>query len=98
MIGYRFLSVAEQDLVESMEFYESRQLGLAIRFHDELFRIILLLRNSPKIGTMIDDNFRSFSLDKFPFSIVYRLEEDTLIVVAVAHQSRHPNYWHDRIQ
>lgn len=98
MIGYRFLSVAEQDLVESMEFYESRQLGLAIRFHDELFRIILLLRNSPKIGTMIDANFRSFSLDKFPFSIVYRLEEDTLIVVAIAHHSRHPEYWRDRIQ
>lgn len=44
MIGYRFLSVAEQEVSESMEFYEAREAGLSLRFQDELSRIIRLLR------------------------------------------------------
>ena len=36
-------------------------------------------------------------LRKFPYRLVYRLQEDTVIVVACAHTSRKPGYWQDRL-
>lgn len=80
-----------------MEFYESRESGLGLRFQIELSRIVRLLRNSPKIGQAIDDDFRSFPLHGFPFTVVYELEGDSLVIVAVAHQSRQPGYWQSRV-
>lgn len=97
MIAYRFLSVAEEEVSESMEFYETRDAGLGLRFQDELSRIVRLLRHSPKIGPPVDDKFRSFPLDKFPFTVVYGIESDSLVIVAVAHHSRKPGYWKSRV-
>ena len=34
---------------------------------------------------------------RFPYTIVYRVGEKVIIVMAVAHQSRAPGYWHDRV-
>jgi hypothetical protein len=40
---------------------------------------------------------RRFALnDRFPFSIVYSIQGDTLFVIAVAHASRRPGYWKRR--
>ena len=33
---------------------------------------------------------------RFPYKIVYRLRTDDIVIVAVAHDSREPGYWHDR--
>ena len=35
-------------------------------------------------------------LPNFPFSIVYRVHQDAMQVVAVAHHRRRPGYWRDR--
>lgn len=37
-------------------------------------------------------------LRRFPFSIVYVLERDVVIVLAVAHHRRRPGYWLDRLR
>jgi hypothetical protein len=35
-------------------------------------------------------------LTRFPYGVIYGLEGDTIIVVAVAHLHRQPRYWADR--
>jgi hypothetical protein len=37
-------------------------------------------------------------LKRFPYDIVVRELPEEIIVVAVAHQSRRPGYWQDRLQ
>ncbi len=33
---------------------------------------------------------------RFPFAIIYRIERDTILVVAIAHHRRRPGYWQGR--
>jgi hypothetical protein len=32
----------------------------------------------------------------FPFSVVYRLRPEEIVILAVAHQKRKPGYWRGR--
>jgi hypothetical protein len=36
-------------------------------------------------------------LERFPFSVVYRVGEHGALVVAVAHARRRPGYWRTRL-
>lgn len=39
---------------------------------------------------------RRILFDRYPFSIYYRVTDDEIVVVAVAHQKRRPGYWASR--
>ena len=51
----------------------------------------------PKIAPAIEHGVRTMVLDRFPYTLMYVVQETELFVVAVAHQSRRPAYWADRI-
>ena len=42
---------------------------------------------------MAESGTRRILLDRFPFTIDYRVTSNTLNIVAVAHQKRRPGYW-----
>ena len=37
------------------------------------------------------------TLRKFRFSLLYSIEKDSLLILAVAHHSRRPRYWVHRV-
>jgi plasmid stabilization system protein ParE len=39
---------------------------------------------------------RAFPLDRYPYSIVYRVRPTLIRVLAVAHARRRPDYWEGR--
>jgi len=39
---------------------------------------------------------RRILLEHFPFTLYYRVREDVITIVAVAHQKRRPGYWQSR--
>ena len=96
ILPYRFASAAEEELAESILFYRDISPELAGDFVTQLDRVIELLRRSPKLGTLSDADLRRFPLTRFPFSIHYRIEAETIVIYAVAHQSRRPGYWRSR--
>jgi hypothetical protein len=42
--------------------------------------------------------FRRCLVPKFPYSIIFSIEPEFILVVAVAHAKRKPGYWHDRVE
>jgi len=40
---------------------------------------------------------RKFVLPRFPYSVLYSIEEDRVLVTAIAHQSRQHRYWRGRV-
>ena len=52
--------------------------------------------NAPERWKRADYGTRRFMLPNFPFSIVYRVQQDAVEVVAVAHHRRRPGYWRGR--
>ena len=95
---YEFHPEAEQDLYEAALRYESEVPELGLRFGGEVERVIELLLEHPELGSRLDENLRHFVLRKFPFSIVYAVVSDLVLIVAVAHGSREPGYWRPRVQ
>jgi plasmid stabilization system protein ParE len=98
MIGYRFLSPAEEEMIQAALFYERRSAHLGVDVLDDVDRVVALIRDHPKLGVPIDDEFRRMLLHRFPFTLVYAIESDAILIVAVAHQMRRPGYWRERVR
>jgi plasmid stabilization system protein ParE len=97
VIGYRLLPPAEEEMTEAALFYETTRSGFGDLFLDDAQRAIDRVRERPEIGANIAYGFRRVLVHRFPFSIIYWVEGGEVIVAAVAHQRRRPNYWIKRI-
>ena len=97
MIGYRFLLPAEEEMADASVFYETATSGLGTGFLDEIQRIVNILRDHPELGLPVGRRLRRALLHRFPFSLIYSVEIDAILIVAVARQRRRPGYWKSRI-
>ena len=93
MIRYRFLSPAEEEMIEAAVFYEAASTRLGSEFLDDVQRAIDRLCAHPHAGEAITSNLRRALLHRFPFSIIYCIEENVVIIIAIAHHGRRPGYW-----
>jgi len=97
MIAYSFLLPAEEEMTEASVFYETATAGLGAGFLDEVQRLVKILREHPELGQPVGRGLRRALLHRFPFSLIYSVEVDAVLIVAVAHQRRRPDYWRDRV-
>ena len=97
MILYRFLLPAEEEMTEASVFYEAATSGLGAGFLDEVGRVVKILREHPELGQPVGRGLRRALLHRFPFSLIYSVEVGEVLIVAVAHQRRRPDYWRSRI-
>jgi plasmid stabilization system protein ParE len=96
-MNIRFLSLADQEVADIVQWYDQQSEGLGRAFLDELDRVVRLVRAYPLIATEIEPEIRRFLLSRFPYSLIYGLDQETLVVIALAHQRREPRYWADRL-
>ena len=91
-----YLAEAHREVLEAFEWYLQRSPQAAAAFLHELDHALTLIAEAPDIWPRYERETRRYVLRKFPFSLVYRVVDRTVQVVAVAHQSRKPGYWHLR--
>ncbi len=89
-------SAAEIDYTESLTWYASRSVDAANDFDGEFDRALAQIAIDPERFPLCDVRHRYFLLRRFPFRIIYRMVRDDVVVIAVAHGSRSPDYWADR--
>jgi hypothetical protein len=58
---------------------------------------VQIVKAYPLLAAEIEPDIRRFSLHRFPYSLIYGIEENTIVVIAVAHDHREPGYWSDRV-
>jgi plasmid stabilization system protein ParE len=93
----RWLSAAESDLAEALDYYIEESPMAAIRFNEELNEALLLINSSPYLFPIHKDELRVKFLPSFPFSILYAILPNEIVIEALAHQSRKPGYWRNRL-
>jgi len=81
---------------ESIEFYEARLEGLGLRFLSAVEQTAERISTHPEVGAPVAGEFRKRIVPGFPYNIIYRVWEDYVYLVAVAHHHRRPGYWRDR--
>ena len=62
----------------------------------EIDRGIRLVFRNPLRWPKFDDQRRRLVVRKFPYSIIYELHANDVVILAVAHGKRRPNYWRER--
>ena len=91
-----FLEPAYLEYQEAIEFYNSQSKGLGNKFIAEIDRTISIIKNYPKSFTEYTEHTRKAVVNIFPYNIVYSVRNKAIIINAIAHQHRKPNYWKDR--
>ena len=89
---------AEKELNDVVAFYEQQQIGLGDRFLNEFERVVTLLTEHPELGARVGQDARFIVLNRFPFRLVYAVEESVVRIIAVAHQKRRPDFWRGRVE
>ncbi|MBZ5582197.1 MAG: type II toxin-antitoxin system RelE/ParE family toxin [Acidobacteriia bacterium] len=92
----RFHPAASQDAEEAAAWYAERSVRAAVRFLDELGRLIDLIAVSPDRFPVFDAGLRRAVFRRFPFYVVFRADDVNVVVLAVAHGKRRPRFWRDR--
>lgn len=65
-------------------------------FHEELAHAVARLGVEPGLGTPASGAVRILPIHRFPYSLVYRVKDDEVRVIAVAAQRRRPGFWRGR--
>lgn len=96
-MNFRFTTTANDELVAAAEYYESASSGLGGRFLDELEAAIRRVQLNPDTWRQISENHRKCRIRRFPFALIYTLQDDEILIVAVMDLRRKPDHWKDRI-
>ena len=94
----RYHEGASADVKNAVAWYLRRSPKAASDFVEELDRAIDTICEGPERWPLGKNNTRRFLLWRFPFSIIYSEQESAIIIWAVAHGSRRPEYWARRLK
>jgi len=96
-VNVEFTSEARDDLFEAADYYEDRETGLGARFRNEIHQVLQTVRSAPFLWRERAGGYRRVNCPVFPFYVAYLIRGNCVVVVAVAHGSRRPGFWHDRL-
>lgn len=91
-----FLEAAQRELDEAVEYYNQTAPGLGEGFLAELFAAIDRIHALPDAWPPFIAGTRRCLLNRFPYGVVYLHEKDLMLITAVAHLHRGPDYWTNR--
>ena len=81
---------AENDLADSIEWYESRKRGLGKKFVNHLESYFEKISENPLNYQIQNPPFREAYIQKFPFVIIYEVSESEVIVYSIFNTNRNP--------
>jgi plasmid stabilization system protein ParE len=94
--SYPFHPEAQAEYADAVRWYQARSAKTAVRFEAEVERLLELIETYPEMFPLYDDEHRFAVLRRFPYSLVYSVEQGQASILAVAHSSRSTGYWQGR--
>jgi plasmid stabilization system protein ParE len=88
---------AEADLAEARDWYEGRQAGMGETFLAAVDGAFAGVQQTPELFPRAFRDVRLARVKRFPFVVLYRIDDDQITVVAVYHTSRDPRGWRGRV-
>ncbi|HEY5913231.1 MAG TPA: type II toxin-antitoxin system RelE/ParE family toxin [Verrucomicrobiae bacterium] len=93
---YEFHPEALEEYNEAGFYYAQQEPGLDLRFITSVENAIDGILEDPLRYRIFEVDVRRCLTRTFPYAILYTIEEDFILIVAVAHLSRAPGYWTHR--
>ena len=86
------------EVFEAWEWYESKKKGFGDAFMDEFEKFLELIGENPFLFQKLDNRIRRCPMSRFPYLIVYLVQDDSIFIISVMHTSRKPGYWKNRLK
>jgi plasmid stabilization system protein ParE len=96
-MNVRLLPAAQVELEEAIHWYTQQAPGLGDSFLVEFLRTVQLIERHPLGWHPLSNQTRRCRLRRFPYGLIYSLDEQGVLIVAVAHLHRRPAYWQGRM-
>jgi plasmid stabilization system protein ParE len=97
-MNYNYHPHARREIDDAADYYDNLDLKLGDDFLEEIddciSRILMFPLAWPKMQA---GSVRRCRTHRFPYSLIYDLDEEQVFILAVMHESREPNYWVDRL-
>jgi plasmid stabilization system protein ParE len=98
----RLLPSAKRELSNAVNFCEVARPGLGIEFIGEFKKAVETIFENTRIGPVVVETrsgvLQEFILSRFPYRLIYSIETDAILIIAVAHQHRQPLFKYDRTE
>ena len=89
---------AAVEFEEAVRFYQDCGRGLGSRFALEVRAAIRRIVEAPEQWRVFEADVRRCRVRVFPYSVLYTIEPEFILVLAVMHGKRRPGYWRDRLE
>jgi toxin ParE1/3/4 len=94
---YAFHPEALEEYRQAVLWYASREQQAALHFVASIEEAIKRVVDAPTRWRIIDEDIRRCLTRVFPYAILYTIEDDSILIVAIMHCSREPGYWKARV-
>lgn len=89
---------ADLDVLDAVAWYEGQRAGLGAELLIELDAVMQRIVQTPLQFPEIRENVRRALLHRFPYSVYFKVGDETVDVIAVLHQHRDPGTWGQRVR
>lgn len=96
-MNYEFLTEARDEFREAALYYEAKEAGLGVRLRNEVSRVVERILIDPYLWRERAGGFRRVNCPVFPYYVAYFIRAEKIVIAAVAHGHRSPDYWKHRI-
>lgn len=93
---YEFHPEAVAEYEDAARYYAERQAGLELRFIESVEAAIQIVADTQAQSRILEEDVRRCLVHVFPYALLYTIEADYVLIVAVMHCSRKPGYWRRR--
>jgi toxin ParE1/3/4 len=87
------LRAAQADIRRAALFYKRQARHLGMEFTAEVEHALSRVAENPDIGSPMRRGARKLLVRRFPYLVIYRVLPNHVVVLAVGHQRRHPDFW-----
>ena len=88
--------LADAEALDAYDWYAARDLAVAERFRSALLEAMDQITERPELSPPFDGSLRRRLLNAFPAGVLYEAGADAILVVAIMHLHRKPDYWRGR--
>lgn len=92
----RILACAEQEAADAVDYYNGLYPPFGHEFAEELKNTLSRIETYPNAWPLLSQRARRCIMNKFPYSLIYQVRQDYILVLAIMHMKRDPKSWQAR--
>lgn len=92
-----FHPAAKLEFEETVAYYDSCGADLGDKFIEAVEETLRRIERFPEAWPALSSNIHRCRMPRFPYGLVYQIEAQRIVILAVMHLHRKPGYWKNRV-